>query len=96
MMRKFGTDKPDLMKFKIGDSDKIYTIPLAASLPAEDLIEMSELGDNDAEAFKFQYRLLKKYIGEDAGKLTAGDIAAIFTAWSEESGTEQGADAGES
>ena len=54
-MRKFGTDKPDLMEFQIGDSDKVYTMPLAASLPAKLLVEMGEIGDNDTDYSNNQY-----------------------------------------
>ena len=93
-MRKYGTDKPELMKFQIGDSDKVYTLPLAASMPASVLIEMSEAGENDAKAFEFQYKLLKRYIGEAAEKLTAGDIRDTMNAWYKES-TDQGAEVGE-
>jgi len=95
-MRKFGTDKPDLMKFQLGDSDKVYTIPLAASMPANVLIEMGEVEDNSTEAFKLQFRLLKRYIGDAADDLTAGDVRDIFEAWREASEEEQGAEAGES
>lgn len=95
-MRKFGTDKPDLLQFQLGDSDKVYTIPLAASMPANELIEMGEVENNNTEAFKFQYRLLKKYIGDAADTLTAGDVRDIFQAWREASEGEQGADVGES
>lgn len=94
-MRKFGTDKPELMSFKLGDSDKVYTIPLAASMPAAVLIKMSELADNDAEAFKFQFELLKKYIGDAADDLTATEVRDIINAWYEES-EKNGADPGES
>lgn len=94
-MRKFGTDKPELMEFQIGDSGKIYTMPLAASMPANVLIEMSEVSDNDIETFKFQYKLLKRYIGEVVDDLTARDIRAIVDAWVEES-EKQGAEVGES
>lgn len=94
-MRKFGTDKPDLMEFQIGDSDKVYTIPLAASMPAAELIKMSELADNDTEAFKFQFELLKKYMGDAADDLTATEVRDIINAWYEES-EKNGADPGES
>ena len=94
-MRKFGKDKPELMAFKIGDSEKVYTIPLAASMPAGILIEMSEESENDTEAFKFQYNLLRRYMGEDADNLTASDIRNIIEAWYEES-EKQGAEVGES
>ena len=93
-MRKFGTDKPEVMEFQIGDSDKVYTIPLAASMPAPVLIKMADLADNDTEAFKFQYELLKKYMGDAADDLTATEIRDIINAWYEES-EKNGADPGE-
>lgn len=95
MMRKFGTDKPELLEFQLGDSDKVHSIPLAGSMPADDLIRMSEVEDNDTEAFKLEYELLRKYIGDAADNLTAGDVLAIFRAWREES-DKQGAEPGES
>lgn len=95
-MRRFGTDKPKLMAFRLGDSKKVYTMPLAASMPANILIKMGDTENNDTEAFKFQYKLLKKYIGDVADDLTAGDIRDIFNAWSEASEAEQGAEVGES
>jgi hypothetical protein len=94
-MRKFGTDSPELMRFQLGDSDKVYTMPLAASLPSKFLVEMEEIEDNNVEAFKFQLKVLKTYIGDVADELTAKDIGEIFTAWYEES-EKQGADVGES
>ena len=94
-MRKFGTDKPDLMEFQIGDSDKIYSIPYPASLPAPLLIEMSELEGNDVDAFKFQYKILKMYIGDIVDTLTSKDIAEIIGEWYK-GAEEQGAEVGES
>lgn len=94
-MRKFGIDKPELMKFQIGDSDKVYTMPLAASMPASVLIEMSEVADDESKVFKFQFELLKRYISEAADSLTAGDIRDIMNAWYKES-ADQGAEVGES
>ena len=93
-MRKFGKDKPELMKFQIGDSKKVYTIPLAASLPAADLIEMSEAEGDDVKAFKFMFKLLKRYMGDDADKLTASNIRDIIDAWNQDS-EKQGAEVGE-
>ena len=93
-MRKFGKDKPELMSFQIGDSEKVYTLPLAASLPASVLIEMNKAGEDDAKAFEFQYELLKRYMGKAAEELTAGDIRDIMDAWMKES-ADQGAEVGE-
>lgn len=94
-MRKFGKDKPELMKFQLEGSEKVYTMPLASSMPANVLIEMSEIGDDDTKMFKFQYELLKRYIGEAVEDLTAGDIGNIMNAWYTES-SDQGAEVGES
>lgn len=93
-MRKFGKDKPELMKFQIEGSDKVYAIPLAASLPAADLIEMSEADGDDVKAFKFMFKLLKRYMGDDADNLTASEISDIIAAWNQES-EKQGAEVGE-
>lgn len=93
-MRKFGKDKPELMKFQIEGSDKVYTMPLAASLPAAYLIEMSEAEGDDVKAFKFMYKLLKQYMGDDADNLTASELRDITTAWNQDS-EKQGAKVGE-
>lgn len=94
-MRKFGTDKPELMSFTIGDSDKVYTIPLAASMPATLLSEMQQISkEGDEAAFKFQLDMLRKYIGNAVDKLTALDVKDLFDAWVEES-NKQGAEVGE-
>lgn len=95
-MRKFGKDKPELMAFTLGDSEKVYTIPLAASMPATLILEMQESykGGNEA-AFKFQLELLRKYIGDEAvDQLTAQDVRDIIDAWADES-SKQGATPGE-
>ena len=95
-MRKFGTDKPELMSFTLGDSDKVYTIPLAASMPAVILEEMQDISaKGEGELFRFQLALIRKYIGEAADTLTAGDVRDIINAWAEES-VKQGAEVGES
>lgn len=94
-MRKFGKDKPELMSFTLGNSKKVYTIPLAASMPATLILEMQKAyKGGDVAAFEFQLNLLKKYIGEAADELTAGDVRDIFDAWTEDS-KEQGAEVGE-
>ena len=94
-MRKFGTDKPEFMAFTLGDAKKVYKMPLAASMPADAILGLQEAYNaGSAEAFRYQIELLRKYIGDAAGKLTAGDIGDIFRAWEEES-AGQGAEAEE-
>ena len=93
-MRKFGKDKPELMAFQIGDSEKVYTIPLAASMPASVLIEMGKVTNDETKLFEYQYGILRRYIGEAADELTAGDVRDIMNAWYEES-AKQGAEVGE-
>lgn len=97
MMRKFGTDKPELMSFKLGNSEKVYTIPLAASTPAVILQEMQKApAIGEGEVFNVQLEFIRKYIGDEAAAtLTAGDVRDIINAWAEES-TQQGAEVGES
>jgi len=94
-MRKFGTDKPELMSFTLGDSSKVYNLPLAASMPATKLSEMQQISkEGDEAAFAFQLNLLRDYIGDAVDTLTAGDVKAIYEAWVEES-SKQGAEVGE-
>lgn len=94
-MRKFGNDAPAFLSFTLGDSEEVYKIPLAASMPMTTLLEMSEaVAKGDAEAMRFQLNLLKRYMGERAEGLTAGEVSEIFAAWNEES-VGQGATVGE-
>ena len=94
-MRKFGVDKPQMMSFTLGDSDKVYSIPLAASLPITALADMQAAQEaGDVELFNYEVRLLRTYIGEAVDTLTVGDIRDIFEAWTAES-SEQGAEPGE-
>lgn len=94
-MRQFGKDKPELMSFKLGDSEKVYTIPLAASMPATQILCMQKAyKEGDAAALEFQIEMLRKYIGDIADDLTAGDVRDIINAWGVES-SKQGAEPGE-
>lgn len=95
-MRKFGKDKPELMSFTFGSSNKVYNIPLAASVPAPIILEMNEeYKKGDMEAFAWQVKFLRKYVGDLVDKMTTGDIKDIFDAWMVES-SGQGAEVGES
>ena len=94
-MRKFGKDKPELMSFTLGNSKKVYNIPLAASMPATLILDMQKAyKEGESAAFEFQLNMLRKYIGEAADELTAGDVRNIIDAWAEYS-KEQGAEVGE-
>ena len=94
-MRTFGTDAPQFMSFKLGDGDTVYNLPLAASLPMTALLEMGEAAvKGDAAALRCQFDLLRRYMGEAADELTAGQVREIFAAWTEES-SRQGATPGE-
>ena len=94
-VRKFGTDSPKFLAFTLGDSDEVYKLPLAASLPMDTLVEMREAADSsEAAAMRFQMELLHTYIGDAANGLTAGDVNDIFTAWNEDSAAA-GATSGE-
>lgn len=95
-MRKFGKDKPELMSFTFGDSEKVYSIPLAASVPAPTILEMNdEYKKGEMEAFAWQVKFLRTYVGELVDEMTTGDIKDIFDAWMAES-SGQGAEVGES
>ena len=94
-MRKFGTDAPKFMSFTLGDDDTVYRLPLAASMPMDVLIELGEAaGKGGTESLRYQVDLLRRYIGDAADALTAGDVSAIYSAWNEESALS-GAEAGE-
>lgn len=94
-MRKFGTDAPQVMAFTLGDSKEVYELPLAASMPMSVLLEMGQAASKgDNEILQYQFDLLRRYIGERADTLTAGEVRDIYAAWNEES-TNQGAQPGE-
>ena len=95
-MRKFGVDKPEMMSFTVGDSDTIYKIPLAASLPVSVLKEMQTAQEKgDIEVFNYEVELLRTYIGDAVDGFSVGVIREIFEAWSEDT-SAQGAEPGES
>ena len=99
-MRKFGTDTPEFMTFTLGNSKKVYKLPLAASMPISVAVQFSEIAaisDEDmqnAASSKLQLDILRRYIGDAADDLTAAQVAEIFEAWAEES-NKQGATPGE-
>lgn len=100
-MRKFGKDTPEFLTFTVGDGEKVYKLPLAASMPFETALRFAEIAaisDSDLsnlEAMKLQLDMLREHMGEDANKLTAGQVSEIFNAWTEASNGETGASTGE-
>lgn len=93
-MRKFSTDAPEFFSFKIDDSDKVYKVPLAASMPAGILLSMQD-ADQGGDSFRAQMNMLRRYMGDDVDELTAQTISDILQAWAEAS-KDQGATVGES
>ena len=87
-MRKFGTDAPEFFTFLVGDSDKVYKIPLAASMPMKVLLNMGG-------SFESQVEMLRIYMGDAVDDLTASTLSDILKAWSDES-RGVGASVGES
>ena len=83
------------MVFQFVGDDQIYTMPLAASMPAKVILELQEAyKGGETEAFKGQMEVLRIYIGEKVDELTAGEIRDVFNAWAEES-SDQGTEVGE-
>lgn len=87
-MRNFSIDAPKFFCFSIGDSEKVYKVPLAASMP----IPVLKLLDDGVMG---QYELLKKYLGDDLDEIPAEVFNQIMKAW-EDASKEQGATPGES
>lgn len=90
-MRTFGKDKPEFFCFQLEGSEKVYKIPLAASMTNEEALEFSEIAGD----YRRQIEWLRRYMGDAVNNLTVGDTAAIFTEWNKESQT-QGVTSGES
>ena len=93
-MRKFGAEARQYFEFQLEGSDKVYQIPLAASMPASTLL-MLQNADRRGDGFEGQMEMLRRYMGDDAEELTAGTASQILEAWALES-TNQGASVGES
>jgi len=88
-MRTFGTDSPRFMAFKLAGDKTTYKIPLAASMPMSELLELSDAAaKGGAHVLRAQLDLLRKYIGDRADTLTASEVAEVFTAWNEDSADE--------
>ena len=93
-MRKFGKEAAKVFEFQIEGSEKVYAIPLAASLPSAELLQLQE-ADEKGEGFLAQREMLRKYMGDIVDNLSVATLGEILKAWAEES-TAQGEDPGES
>ena len=87
-MRKFTTDAPEFFVFQLEDSEEVYKIPVAASMPYKTLY-LTRNG------FAGQVEMLRAYMGDVVDELTAGVLTEILEGWSDE-GRKQGASPGES
>lgn len=99
-MRHFGKDAPEFMAFTVGDDDTVYKMPLPSSLPFDASIRFAECasmpdGEGAVAAMRLQLDLLRDAMGDKADRLTSGQVAEIFEAWSEDQ-AETGATTGES
>lgn len=93
-MRKFGQEAAKVFEFVLEGSEKVYEIPLAASLPSAELLKLQE-ADEKGEGFFAQREMLRKYMGDIVDDLSVATLGEILKAWAEES-TAQGEDPGES
>ena len=80
-------------EFKFDGSKKVHRIPLAAFLPYPFMRRMLTVESDQS----FALALLHEYCPEleEDGKLTIGDIMAVYSAWQDAS-KEDGAEAGKS
>lgn len=98
--RRFGTDAPQMLDFKLGDGSKVYHIPLAGSMPMRLMQRFAEIAGlpeaaQNAEALGIQLDILAQYCGQEvADTVSAETCNAIFEAWQEAS-EEAGEPAGE-
>ena len=93
-MRKFGTDAPEFFSFQIGESKKVYKLPLAASLPHKHTEALREAEANET-SYDFWIGFLREHMGDVVDELTEQTLADILKAWDEKS-NKQGASVGES
>ena len=94
MMRKFGTDAPEFLSFQLGESDKVYKIPLAASMTYAEIRSLQK-AEASGDSFGAQVDILRTYMGDIVDGLEVGVLSDILLAWQEES-QKQGAEPGES
>ncbi len=93
-MRRFGKEKQEFFRFQLADDDKVYEIPLAASMPATLILKLKEEFD-EGRGFESQLEMLRKYMGDVVDELTSSTAMDILNGWVKAS-SEQGAEVGES
>lgn len=85
-MLTLGTEKTTF-DFQVEGSETVYHLPLFMALPLAQLREFTavaaipEGAARDLAAIDVQLDTLRAYMGEDADKLTAEQVHAIFEAW---------------
>lgn len=92
-MRKFEPKKKTYFEFQIEGTKKTYKIPVAASLPINELLMIKEQ-DEKGNGFEAQMAMLRKYMGDEVDDFSAETVTEILRAWAAESRGE-GATAGE-
>lgn len=83
-MRKFGQNLTKYFEFQLEGDDRVYGIPLAASMPFGVLEEMSRAA-NTSEQFTAQVKMLREYMGDAVDKIPVETLSEILKAWAEES-----------
>ena len=82
--------------FQMEGDETTYKLPLASSMPADDLISLQEAElKGQVPGAREHLRILAKYMGEEAAMaLTTAEANGILAAWLEES-NKAGASQGE-
>ena len=81
-MRKFGKEAAKVFEFQLEGSETVYKIPLAASLPSAELLELQK-ADEKGEGFFAQREMLRKYMGDIVDDLSVATLGEILKAWAE-------------
>ena len=87
-MQVFKADSEKYLEFQLTDSDTVYKVPLAGSMPFKTAKLMTE-------GFEGQVEMLRSYIGNVVDTLPVKVLSDIINTWAEQS-KENGTDPGES
>ena len=90
-MRTFKVDSPEYYLFRIEGDEKVYKIPLMASMNNR---EAKAFEDTDGD-YMLQVEWLRTYIGDVIDEMTVDMTGDIIREWASAS-RDQGADLGES
>ncbi|MBR2838983.1 MAG: hypothetical protein IKE55_09385 [Kiritimatiellae bacterium] len=91
-MRTFGKDSPRFMEFMVDGDERVYRLPLAASIRADFNLRLFEVarvddpGDREYFAQKLMIDIFTEYLGEEfVASMTTAQMLEIWLAWTEES-----------